>query len=303
MKEIKVSEVIGEKSDQYIRFGEEDLTVIQMPIEYLQKITELTEHSSTIFHLESSTQNYVRLTVREHLKFFNKWYGSKMDIDSILKQFNLESFQKMRLRKCSDEIAQRMAYVQAMMSNQKLVLAVNPLYGATIENIHIFHRVIEQMKQMGKSIMVITHSTEDALVISQNISKLNNQGLKTLETEEPTVQPHSAFNRIKAKMEDKTVFVDLEDIEYMESNEGKVYINISREKFAIEGNMTETENRLRDYGFYRCHRSYIVNLKKVKEIINWSKNTYSIVIDNPDKTKIPLSRAKYNEIQELLILH
>lgn len=302
MKEIKVSEVIGGENDQYIRFQKEGLTVIQMPIEYIQKLVELTERSPSIFRLESSAQNYTRLTVREHLKFFNKWYGSRMDIDNILRQFDLEPFQKMRLGKCSDEITQRMAYIHAMMSDQESVLAVNPLYGATIDNIHIFHRTIEQMKRMGKSVMVITHSTEDALVISQNILKLNNQGIKVVETEEATVQPQSAFNRMKAKTEDKTIFVDLEDIEYMESSEGKVYINISREKFAIEGNMTETENKLKDYGFYRCHRSYIVNLKKVKEIITWSKNTYSIIIDNPDKTKIPLSRAKYNEIQELLVL-
>lgn len=40
---------------------------------------------------------------------------------------------------------------------------------------------------------------------------------------------------------------------------------------------------------------------KVKEIITWSKNAYSVIIDNNEKSKIPLSRAKYNEIQERLI--
>ncbi|MFC3419260.1 LytTR family transcriptional regulator DNA-binding domain-containing protein [Salinicoccus hispanicus] len=302
MHEIKVSEVIDRENEQYIGFEEESVTVIQMPIEYIQKVIELTNHSTSVFRLESSARYYNRLTVREHLKFFNKWYGSQMDIDNILKQFGLEPFQKMKLGKCSDEITQRMAYIHAMMSNRKCVLAVNPLYNATVDNIHLFHRAIEQMKRMGKAVMVITHSTEDAFVISQDILKLNNQGIKTVKTEETPDEPQSVLNRLKARSEDKTIFVDLEDIEYIESSEGKVYINISREKFVIESNLTETEQKLKDYDFYRCHRSYIVNLKKVREIINWSKNTYSIVIDNPDKTKIPLSRTKYNEIQELLVL-
>ncbi|MCG1009487.1 LytTR family transcriptional regulator DNA-binding domain-containing protein [Salinicoccus sp. ID82-1] len=302
MLEIKVSKVIDKENEQFIRFRSEDVTVIQMPIEYIHKVMALTEHSPEVFRLESSARNYDRLTVKEQLKFYRKWYNSDLDIDNILRQFELEAFKKMRLGKCSDEITQRMSYIHALMSDRTCVLAVNPLYNATVDNIHLFHKAIDQMKRMGKAVMVVTHSTEDAFVISQDIMKLNDQGIKSVETEEMSDEPQSALNRMKAKSEDKTIFVDLEDIEYLESSDGKVYINISREKFVIEGNLTEAEQKLKDYGFYRCHRSYIVNLKKVKEIINWSKNTYSVVIDNPDKTKIPLSRTKYNEIQELLVL-
>lgn len=52
------------------------------------------------------------------------------------------------------------------------------------------------------------------------------------------------------------------------------------------------------YGFYRCHRSYIINLQKVKEIISWSKNSYSIRLNYSKDSLIPISRNKINEIEE-----
>ena len=46
------------------------------------------------------------------------------------------------------------------------------------------------------------------------------------------------------------------------------------------------------FGFFRCHRSYIVNLQKVREVITWTRNSYSLILENKEKTSIPLSKAK-----------
>ena len=46
--------------------------------------------------------------------------------------------------------------------------------------------------------------------------------------------------------------------------------------------------------FVRCHRSYIVNIKKIKSI---TKN--NVVLEN--EIKIPISRGKYNEINNAFI--
>ncbi|WP_342388087.1 LytTR family DNA-binding domain-containing protein [Salinicoccus bachuensis] len=303
MDEIRVSEVIGKENGQAIAFEPGESVVIQMPVEYINRIADMLKRSQDIFLLESSMPFYNRLTVREQLKFNAKWHGSGLAVENIIRQYNLEPWQKTRLSKCTEEIIQRMGYIHAMMSSQKNILAVDPLHSATVDNIHLFHKAIHQMKRMEKSMVIITQSTEEAFVLSSDILKLNEQGLKSVATDEASEEPQVTLKRLKAKYQDKTIFIDLEDIEYIESSEGKVLINISREKFVMEGTLAQADENLRSYGFYRCHRSYIVNLKKVKEIISWSKNTYSVVMDNPEKTKIPLSRTKYNEIQELLLHH
>lgn len=52
------------------------------------------------------------------------------------------------------------------------------------------------------------------------------------------------------------------------------------------------ENYLKDFDFIRCHRSYLIRLSKIKEIVK-NNMTYSILID---KEVIPVSRRKAQEL-------
>ncbi|WP_020006508.1 LytTR family transcriptional regulator DNA-binding domain-containing protein [Salinicoccus albus] len=303
MTELKVAGIIEKDNDQQIDFNRGALSVIQMTAEYLHRTTVLAEGEAGIYILKNPAEVYERLTVREHIKFYRKWYGSHLKIDDLLKQYQLAGDAKLRISKCGPETIQRVGFVRAVLADASHVLAVEPLHHATDANIRLFHKLMSQLKEMDKSLVVVTSRTEDAFVISSNISKLNSDGLKNVPTEpEEPENNQNSLNRLKAKSQDKTIFVDLQDVEYIESDEGKVYINISREKFSIDYTLAEAEKKLKHYGFYRCHRSYIVNLDKVREIITWSKNTYSIAIENEEKSKIPLSRKKFSEIQELLTM-
>src|SRR5699024_11667078 len=114
------------------------------------------------------------------------------------------------------------------------------------------------------------------------INHLNKYVLQEIRKDDDTTTDNdSHIRKVKVKAEDKTLFVNISNIEYEKSNERKVFINISREKFVMESTLQEAEKKLGSHGFYRCHRSYIVNLHKVREIITWAKNTYSVVIENP----------------------
>src|SRR5699024_10184018 len=108
--------------------------------------------------------------------------------------------------------------------------------------------------------------------------------------------------KIPAKVDDKVILFDPTEVDFIESQEGKAHIIINNESFALDSTLVEIEKKLEVYGFFRCHRSYIVNLQKVREIITWSKNTYSLKIDNHVESTIPLSRTKIQEIQGIFNL-
>jgi len=105
--------------------------------------------------------------------------------------------------------------------------------------------------------------------------------------------------KVPAKLDDKMILFDPTEIDYIESQDGKSMIVIEKESFIMDATLTEVEKKLEMYGFYRCHRSYIVNLQKVREIITWSKNTYSLRLNNKSKSTIPLSRTKVQKIQSI----
>lgn len=131
------------------------------------------------------------------------------------------------------------------------------------------------------------------------------QQLKADENDENRLEDKSSKSpiikslfKIPAKVDEKMILFAPPEIDYIESQEGKAMIVVNNESYAIESTLTEVEKKLEVYGFYRCHRSYIVNLQKVREIITWSKNTYSLRINDEAQSTIPLSRTKIQAIQE-----
>ena len=217
--------------------------------------------------------------------------------------------QNIRIQILKPEIIQRISFIHALLTSEAVIVTFNPFIHSSNENIHLFHKLIEQLKHANlkhanRKLLVITSRIEDAFIVQPNIWSLKSTGLEQIITEENELETNdSAKNpsKIKVKVEDKTIFVDIEAIEYVESHDGKVVIMIEQERYIYDSTLANAESLLKDAGFYRCHRSYLVNLHKVKEIINWSKNSYSVVIRNSTEDKIPLSRTKYSEIQELLI--
>ncbi|MBN2392497.1 MAG: LytTR family transcriptional regulator DNA-binding domain-containing protein, partial [Anaerolineae bacterium] len=52
--------------------------------------------------------------------------------------------------------------------------------------------------------------------------------------------------------------------------------------------------------FFRAHRSYLVNLQHVKEVIPYTRNSFSLILNNEAETEIPLSKSAAAELRELL---
>lgn len=298
---INVSGITGRDSDDQIHFKEGKVEAIQMSFEYLKKLETMIDENEVCI-IRSAIPVYKRHHIKDYIRFYSGWYNRKTKPGDLLMQYRLEDVSRLPLGKADDETIQRLSFIHGLLSTQKWVIFTEPFYGATKDNIHLFHKLIGHLKEQKRGVIVAVTRTEDAFLVQPDIMRLTEHGLQDVETEEDSEEDDGGkISKIKVKADDKTLFVNISDIEYLESNEGKVFINISREKFVMESTLQEAEKKLGSHGFYRCHRSYIVNLHKVKEIITWSKNTYSVVINNLDESKIPLSRKKYNEIQEHLI--
>ena len=54
--------------------------------------------------------------------------------------------------------------------------------------------------------------------------------------------------------------------------------------------------------FWRVHRSFLVNINRVKEIVPWFKSSYQLKMDDRKQTEIPVSRAQTRKLRELLNL-
>ncbi|MDQ0808098.1 LytTR family transcriptional regulator DNA-binding domain-containing protein [Priestia megaterium] len=108
------------------------------------------------------------------------------------------------------------------------------------------------------------------------------------------------FEKIPAKVNDKIILFDPTEISFIESNEGVSNLHVNGEVFPCSYTLNELTNRLQVFGFFRCHRSYIVNLQRVREVITWTRNSYSLILDDSEKSSIPLSKGNLGELKEII---
>ncbi|VEB96060.1 two-component response regulator [Cedecea lapagei] len=108
----------------------------------------------------------------------------------------------------------------------------------------------------------------------------------------------TTINLIK---DERIIVTDINDIYYAEAHEKMTFVYTRRESYVMPMNITEFCSRLPESHFFRCHRSYVVNLNKIREIEPWFNNTYILRLRDLD-FQVPVSRSKVKEFRQLMRL-
>jgi two-component system LytT family response regulator/two-component system response regulator LytT len=64
--------------------------------------------------------------------------------------------------------------------------------------------------------------------------------------------------------------------------------------------LDELSARLDPAVFWRVHRSHLVNITKIKEIVPWFSRNYLLKMKDPKATEIPVSRTQTRRLREYL---
>lgn len=109
--------------------------------------------------------------------------------------------------------------------------------------------------------------------------------------------------KILVKSSGRSFIVDAQDIVYATIDEGVITIVTS----TMEGEsnyktIEELQSNLDPETFWRVHRSYLVNINRIREVIPWFKSSYQIRMDDKKQTEIPVSRVQTKRLRTLLKL-
>jgi two-component system LytT family response regulator/two-component system response regulator LytT len=66
--------------------------------------------------------------------------------------------------------------------------------------------------------------------------------------------------------------------------------------------LDELQARLDPAVFWRVHRSHLVNINKIKEIVPWFSRNYVLRMKDPKATEIPVSRSQTRRLRDYLNL-
>ncbi|ATW27018.1 LytR/AlgR family response regulator transcription factor [Candidatus Formimonas warabiya] len=107
-------------------------------------------------------------------------------------------------------------------------------------------------------------------------------------------------SRIIAESGEKAILVDVKDIYFAYTEGEKVFVKTFGERMHTRFTLKELEIKLGKKNFFRAHRSFIVNLDKVKEILPFFKGTCLLVLEDKERSEIPVSRNQAKILRKIL---
>lgn len=107
--------------------------------------------------------------------------------------------------------------------------------------------------------------------------------------------------QVVVKVADRMLLVQAEDVIYASVNEDEVSVVASQ----VTGTsnyrtLDELQAQLDDKVFWRVHRSYLVNINKIKEIVPWFSRNFILRMRDAKSTEIPVSRAQSKRLRDYL---
>lgn len=106
-------------------------------------------------------------------------------------------------------------------------------------------------------------------------------------------------NKISLWKNNKIHIIDINDIYYCEARERYTHIFTKDEEYEIREGISEIEKTISNNNFFRSHRSYLVNLEKIEEVIPWFNNTYILKL-NKGQYEITVSRGRVKLFRQLM---
>jgi two-component system, LytTR family, response regulator LytT len=117
-------------------------------------------------------------------------------------------------------------------------------------------------------------------------------------------KPRSAqLVKLLVKSQQRMILIDAEDMIYASIQEGAITI-FSRDAEGVSNYRTieELMAALDPGVFWRPHRSYLININHIKEVVPWFKSSYMLKMNDKRASEIPVSRAQTKRLRELLKL-
>ena len=108
----------------------------------------------------------------------------------------------------------------------------------------------------------------------------------------------SMTDRIPVKTHGRVMIVNVPEIDWVEADGDYVSVHVGAKRWLLRDTIAAAEERLALSGFVRIHRSTLVNIYRVRELLPLSKGEFTVVLR--DGTELKLSRNYRFALERLL---
>ncbi len=109
--------------------------------------------------------------------------------------------------------------------------------------------------------------------------------------------------KVVVRAQSRLLLVDQKDLCFATIEEGRISVVTK----ALEGDsncrtLEELTDQLDPEQFWRVHRSFVVNIQHIREVVPWFKSSYQLRMDDRKQTEVPVSRSQTKRLRELFNL-
>ena len=120
---------------------------------------------------------------------------------------------------------------------------------------------------------------------------------------EAQARPPVPRTKLLVRSNSRNFIVDANDVIYATIDDGLItLVTTNLEGDSNYRTIEELQANLDRDMFWRVHRSYLVNLNRIKEVVPWFKSSYQLRMDDKKHTEIPVSRVQTRRLRELFKL-
>lgn len=257
------------------------------------------------FYVETD-KGFDRDTVRSYLRFFARVAGGSVAAEEAIAHFGLKDAARTPVKKLSPERRALMNFARMSLFEPEVVFCERPLGDITPDARGLVQAWLGQVVESGGVVITAGEPLREALLMPGTAFYEEDGRFHQAQTDEGEAgsnAPEYAGDEVRvfkvpAKSGDATLLFDPREVDFVESANRANFVSVRGELYPVQMTLDELESELERYGFFRCHRSYIVNVQKVAKVERFTRNSFNLTLADAARTSIPLAKGRAEEMRE-----
>lgn len=248
-----------------------------------------------------------RDSVASYLRFYSRVAHSKIHYEDAISHFNLRQAAKRKIGSLSPSELALVNLARASLFEPEACFLERPLSDLDADGRAVALAWIGERTEKGCRFVTTVEPLREALlmpgitcwhedgrfiVVDQDDDNDAEGISETYDGDEVHVL------KIPARTETATLLFDPRDIDFAESMNKATYLSVRGELYQTPRTMDELEEELSRAGFFRCHRSFLVNVQKVAKVERYTRNSFNLVLNDAPRSSVPLAKGRAEEMRE-----
>lgn len=253
----------------------------------------------------STDRGFDRETVRSYLRLFSRLAGGSVTAGDAMAHFGLAPAARTQVRRLTAEQRALLNFARMSLFEPEVVFCERPLADVTPSTRGLVTAWMGQVADAGGILITAGEPLREALLMPgtafyEEDGRLHEAKTAVGEKDEDVEYAGDEVRvfKVPARVDGATLLFDPREVDFVESVNRANFASVRGELYPVTMTLDELESELERFGFFRCHRSYIVNVQKVAKVERFTRNSFNLTLADAAQTQIPLAKGRAEAMRE-----